>query len=72
MKQIAAAEFKERCLSLLDAVDPEGIVITKRGRPVAKLIPFATDSAALIGTLTGKLEIKGNILSTGVDWDAEP
>jgi prevent-host-death family protein len=72
MKQIAAAEFKERCLSLLDAVDPEGIVITKRGRPVAKLIPFATDSASLIGTLTGKLEIKGNILSTGVDWDAEP
>jgi prevent-host-death family protein len=72
MKHIAAAEFKERCLSLLDAVDPEGIVITKRGRPVAKLIPFATDSASLIGTLTGKLEIKGNILSTGVDWDAEP
>ena len=71
MKQIAAAKFKEQCLSLLDAVDPDGIVITKRGKPVAKLIPFAADSASLIGSLTGKLEIKGQIFSTGVDWDAE-
>jgi prevent-host-death family protein len=72
MKQIAAAEFKERCLALLDAVDPDGIVITKRGKPVAKLIPFASDSASLIGALTGKLAIKGNIFSTGAKWDAEP
>ena len=71
MKQIAAAKFKEHCLALLDEVDPDGIVITKRGRPVAKLIPFASDSASLIGSLTGKLTIKGNILSTGLDWDAE-
>ena len=71
MKQIAAAKFKEHCLALLDEVDPDGIVITKRGRPVAKLIPFASDSASLIGSLTGKLTIKGDILSTGLDWDAE-
>jgi prevent-host-death family protein len=71
MRHIAAAKFKEHCLSLLDAVDPDGIVITKRGRPVAKLIPFASDSASLIGSLTGKLEIKGAILSTGLDWNAE-
>jgi prevent-host-death family protein len=71
MKQIGAAKFKEQCLSLLDRVDPDGIVITKRGKPVAKLIPFASDSANLIGSLTGKLEIKGKILSTGLDWDAE-
>ena len=71
MKQIAAAKFKEQCLSLLDEVDPDGIVITKRGKPVAKLIPFASDSASLIGSLTGKLEIKGEIFSTGLDWNAE-
>ena len=71
MKHIAAAKFKEQCLSLLDAVDPDGIVITKRGKPVARLIPFASDSASLIGSLTGKLEIKGEILSTGLDWNAE-
>lgn len=45
MKQIPAARLKEQCLALLDAVDPAGIVITRRGKPVAKLIPFATDSA---------------------------
>ena len=71
MKQIGAAKFKEQCLSLLDEVDPEGIVITKRGKPVAKLIPFASDSASLIGSLKGKLEIKGEIFSTGLDWNAE-
>ena len=71
MKQIAAAKFKEQCLALLDEVDPEGIVITKHGRPVAKLIPFAADSAGLIGSLKDKIVIKGDILSTGEAWDAE-
>ena len=47
MKQIPAAKFKEQCLSLLDRVGEEGIVITKRGKPVAKLIPIRTESAEL-------------------------
>ena len=47
-------------------------MITKRGKPVAKLIPIAVESAGLIGTLKGKIEIKGDLLSTGVDWHAEP
>ena len=72
MKHIAAAKFKETCLSLLDEVDPEGIVITKRGKPVARLIPFTADSSDLIGALAGRVEIKGDILSTGADWDAQP
>ncbi len=71
MKRISASKFKEQCLALLDRVDPEGIVVTKRGKPVAKLIPFGTDSADLIGSLKGKLRIKGKILSTGIRWDAE-
>jgi prevent-host-death family protein len=72
MKYVPATKFKETCLSLLDQVDPEGIVITKRGKPVARLIPFAADSADLIGALAGKVRIKGDILSTGVKWRAEP
>ena len=71
MRQIPAAKFKEQCLALLDEVGPEGIVITKRGKPVAKLIPLHADSASLIGALRGKLKIKGDILSTGVRWRAE-
>ena len=71
MRQIAAAKFKEQCLALLEDVDPDGIVITKRGKPIAKLIPLGTDSASLIGSLRGKLKIKGNIMSTGVKWNAQ-
>ena len=39
MKQIPATEFKAKCLALLDRVGPEGVVITKHGRPVARLVP---------------------------------
>jgi len=45
MKTVPAAKFKEQCLALLDHVDPEGIIITKHGKPVAKLVPIQTDSA---------------------------
>ena len=69
MKTMPAAKFKEQCLSLLDSVDPEGVLITKHGKPVAKLVPVQTDGAKLIGSLKGK--IKGNIMSTGIKWDAE-
>jgi prevent-host-death family protein len=72
VKQIAAAKFKERCLSILDRVGPDGIVIAKRGKPVAKLIPIQTESASLIGALKGKIKIKADILSTGTGWDAQP
>ena len=61
MRAIPAAKFKEKCLALLEEVDAEGIVITKRGKPVAKLIPLGTDSASLIGALRGKLRIKGKM-----------
>jgi len=71
MKHIGAAKFKQECLAVLDRLSPEGVVITKHGRPVAKLIPIGADSAALIGSLRGKLKIKGNVLSTGLRWDAE-
>jgi len=72
MKQMAAAKFKEQCLALLDRVGAEGIVITKRGKPVAKLIPIRAESGSLIGTFKGRIKVKGDILSTGMRWDAEP
>jgi antitoxin (DNA-binding transcriptional repressor) of toxin-antitoxin stability system len=72
MKQIPAAKFKESCLALLDEVGPEGIVITKPGKPVAWLIPYDSDSRSLIGALAGKLTITGDVESTGTAWHAEP
>ena len=71
--EVPAGEFKARCLKLMDAVRAtrRAIVITKRGKPIAKLIPLGTDSASLIGSLRGKLKIKGDIMSTGIKWHAE-
>ena len=71
MIRMAAAKFKEQCLALLDQVGADGIVITKRGKPVAKLVPFHTDSKSLIGALADKIKITGNITSTGSRWDAQ-
>ncbi len=72
MKQIAASKFKQQCLALLDSVDAEGIVITKHGKPVAKLMPIENKMFAKhIGVLKGKMKIKGNIFSTGRKWDAQ-
>ena len=73
MKTMAAGEFKAKCLAVIDEVKATGeaILITKRGKPVAKLMPFATDSSSLIGALSAKLRIKGDILSTGVAWNAK-
>jgi len=71
MKKINASKFKEQSLSILDNLDPEGIIITKHGRPVAKLIPIQERSANLIGALKGKIRIVGDLMSTGQKWDAE-
>jgi prevent-host-death family protein len=68
---MGAAEFKEKCLALLDEVGPEGIVVTKHGKPVAKLIPIQAASKELIGSLRDKIRIHGDILTTGTAWDAE-
>lgn len=70
MKTIAAAKFKEQCLSILDRLDPDGIVITKHGKPVARLVPIDRASAELIGTLRGRIHVRGDIQTTGLKWDA--
>ncbi len=71
MKTIGLAQFKEKCLSLLSHLSREGLVITKHGKPIAKVSPIATESSALIGKYKGRVRIKGDILSTGIKWDAE-
>lgn len=71
METIGAAELKQKCLALLDRIGPEGLVITKHGKPVAKLVPISSVSAELIGSLEGKVRVRGDILSTGLEWSAE-
>ncbi len=73
MKQIAASKFKQQCLALLDSVDAEGIIITKHGKPVAKLsaVEKKKTFGDYIGCMKGRMKIKGDIFSTGIKWDAE-
>ena len=70
MRTIGAARFKEQCLAVLDGLTPEGVIITKHGKPVARLIPVGQEGTDLIGCLRHKIEIRGDLESTGVVWDA--
>ena len=65
MKTLAAGEFKARCLTLMDDVSKtrEPVVITKRGKPVAKLVPADRISADLIGRLEGVVTVTGDVES---------
>ena len=71
MKTIGAAKFKAQCLALLDQIDADGLIVTKHGKPVAKVIPFGNRDADLIGCLSGRIEVKGDIYTTGIAWDAD-
>lgn len=71
MKTIGAAKFKAQCLALLDALEPEGLIVTKHGKPVARVLPVVERPEQMIGLLKGKIQVKGDILSTGLKWDAD-
>ena len=60
-----ARKFKHSCLKLIDEVAATGrsIVITKRGKAVAKLVSAARCSVPIAGALAGSVEISGDILS---------
>ena len=65
MKKMAAGSFKIHCLAVMDEVQAkrETVVITKRGKPVAKLIPADNDSDDIYNFLAGKGTITGDIVS---------
>jgi prevent-host-death family protein len=69
-QRMGAAQFKERCLQVLDELSPDGLIITKRGKPVARLLPFERSGVNLLGSLKGKIKVHGDLTSTGVVWDA--
>lgn len=71
-KTIGAAKFKEQCLALLDDLGGDGLVITKRGKPVARLLPYERRHAELIGSLGHKVKVRGDVFSTGLEREAGP
>ncbi|MCR1793169.1 type II toxin-antitoxin system Phd/YefM family antitoxin [Leptospira sp. WS58.C1] len=73
--QLSAAEFKTKCLSLMDMVQEtqEEVIITKHGKPVAKLVTIKDNTAArLFGYLKGRIQENEDIVpSLGLRWDAD-
>ena len=75
MKTIAAGEFKARCLKVLEDVRTKRtpVLITKRGKPLAKLVPPDDQPPDVFGRLAGKIEIVGDIVSPITpleDWES--
>ena len=75
MKTMRAGEFKARCLKVMDQVQKtrEPLVITKRGKPVAKLVPADRPTTDVFGCLQGVVRIVGDLESPVVlpeDWEA--
>jgi prevent-host-death family protein len=72
MKSMAAGKFKDLCLKTLDEVarTKSSIVITKRGRPVAKLVPYGPTPAAR-GLAGSVLKEVGDPFGTDERWDAD-
>ena len=64
-RYVAAADFKANCLRLMDEVARQRrpITITKRGKPVAKLVPVETESTGLFGRMAGSIKICGDIIN---------
>jgi len=74
MKTMPAGLFKARCLRVMDEVRStrEPVVITKKGHPVAKLVPADGQPENVFGCLKGEVEIVGDIVSPAVpleDWE---
>ncbi len=65
MKKMPAGEFKARCLAVMEDVrkTKEAVLITKRGRPVAKLVPAESGEREFLGRLEGQIAITGDIES---------
>lgn len=66
MQTIAAGVFKAKCLAIMDEVQRkrEPVVITKKGKPVAKLVPVEFEGPdPIFGFMAGKATIAGDIES---------
>jgi prevent-host-death family protein len=75
MRKMAAGKFKVHCLAVMDEVHSkrEAVLITKRGKPVAKLVPADKDGEKddIFGFMAGKIKIVGDVVAPAFspeDW----
>jgi prevent-host-death family protein len=74
MKTMPIGAFKARCLAIIDEVmrKRETVVITKQGKPVAKLVPVKAKTDNIFGFWSGKGSITGDVVSPALseeEWD---
>jgi len=74
-KTISAGAFKAQCLKLMDQVNAQRLelVITKRGKPVARLVPVEAAPTSIFGCMAGTFTILGDLIEPVVDpsdWEA--
>ena len=75
-RTMPAGQFKTHCLSVIDEVHNrrEEVVITKHGKPMARLVPLSEDPESIFGFMQGKGKIVGDIVSPIFpedEWESE-
>jgi len=65
MKKMQASAFKTRCLTVMNEIQATGepVIVTKRGKPVVKVIPAVPEKGDILGFMAGEFEIVGDIES---------
>lgn len=76
MKTMAAGKFKAQCLSVIDEVYEfkEEVIITKHGKPMARLVPTKKAADSIFGAMRGVAIITGDLvepITPPEDWDEE-
>ena len=74
-KKMAAGEFKSKCLAVMEEVRAKrlSVTITKRGKPVARLVPVEAERDEIFGFMKGKVRIVGDIISPVIpieEWES--
>ena len=71
MKKMAAGAFKTNCLAVMDEVQAkhETVVITKHGKPVAKLVPVNAEADEIYDFLKGKGAVTGEVVSPALSLE---
>ena len=73
--QITASEFKAKCLKIMDQVYMyhEEVIITKHGKPVAKLVPVSSKTkGSIYGYMKGTVSVYDDLIKPiDIEWDVE-
>ena len=72
MEEISVSDFRQKCLTLMDNLPADVLLINRHGHPVAKLLPVRPSSCVdLIGTIPMLGSADDDLFSTGERWEAE-